>query len=161
MLRFILVVSYSFMLIHAPPSLAAAKECELAVAKDYFQKKRNLQEPDFNSYGLEQQYEIFIHGYICIHPPFRYLADLMAQNGGAVVEFLKKKLQETEDAGVVIGIIEAFVFMEQLQTYQVSADNELIEVIQTAIDNIDAENTREFAQSTFDRLYKPRPRTLN
>ncbi|MCZ6844355.1 MAG: hypothetical protein O7F69_00510 [Alphaproteobacteria bacterium] len=161
MLRFILVVSFSFMLIHAPPSLAAAKECEVAVAKDYFQKKRNLQEPDFNSYVLEQQYKIFIHGYNCMHPPFLYLAGLMAEKGEAVVEFLEKKLRETEDDGVVIGIIEVFVFMELLQTYRVSADKELIEVIQTTIDNIDAENTREFAQSTFDRLYKPRPKTLN
>ena len=134
--------------------MAAAKECELAVARDYFQKKRNLQEPDFNSYGLEQQYEIFVYGNNCMHPPFLYLAGLMAEKGGAVVEFLEKKLQETEDAGVVISIIDVFVFMELLQTYRVSADNELIKVIQTAIQNIEAENTREFAQSIFDRLYK-------
>jgi len=141
--------------------MAAAKECDLPVAKDYFQKKRNLQEPDFNSYDLEQQYEIFIYGNNCIHPPFRYLAELMAQKGEEVVEFLTKKLQETEDAGVVIAIIDVFVFMEHLGTYQVSADNELIEVIQTAIQNIDSENARKFAQSTFSRLYKPLPITID
>ncbi len=136
-LDFVIVAVVSMMLTDTIRPVMAAAESATAVARDFFEKHNNLEGPNFNEYSLEEQYEIFIFGNTCIHPPNMELAIKFSRRGAEVIDLLKRKLNQTDDVLTIVSIIRVFSFMTAVKSYKVANDLELMIFLHAAANDME------------------------
>ena len=147
------LVAIVFSLSIGAPAPAASFECiPTAVVTDFYEKDVSLQKPDFSAYNLEDQYEIFIYGNICIEPPKMQLAVEMARRGEDAVNFLEQKLGKSDDVGTIISIIRVFSFMTALDSYDVAGDDGLMTSMQSAVNGMEDGFWKRNSQDLLDEL---------
>lgn len=106
----------------------------------------------FESYNLENQYQIFICGNQVVHPPAIYLAEPFAKQGVIVVPLLKLKLENADDDLTVRDIVLVFAEMHRQHSYNVSEDTGLVKLMIEKVNGMHDSEWRAIAQRNVDRI---------
>ncbi|MGC1547038.1 MAG: hypothetical protein WA777_00765 [Rhodanobacter sp.] len=110
----------------------------------------------FDSYSLDNQYQIFICGNQVVHPPAIYLAEPFARRGANAVPFLKAKLAQASDDLTIRDIVLVFVEMKRLNTYSISNDAFLAALVKRKVDDMRDANWRAVAQGNVSEMFGTR-----
>lgn len=121
-------------------------------ARDFFKKYSNERASDFPQYSIEQQYNIFLYGHQCSHPPLTESAELLALNGERVIDLLKDKIIETDKGTLTVHLISVFYHMNQNHIYNVASDDDLVAFLQSTIRNMNNELWKPNAQQYMDAI---------
>jgi hypothetical protein len=108
------------------------------LASDFYTKYISTSEQikQFKNYSLEEQYEIFEFGNQVVHPPAIYLAYPFAQQGAAIIPFLRKKLETEKDEARIRDIALIFARVAGLKLYDFSKDIELMSLLNQKVNNM-------------------------
>ena len=125
-------------------SLVLLSSCEFAsgfrysnTAREFFDKSAEEQEEQFNTYSLEDAYEIYMYGtQVKYHPSGDWLAEPFSLRGDEAVPFLMEKLVETRDDGKNMYIIIIFYQMNWRKTYDVVGDRELMALMESTVNGM-------------------------
>ncbi|MDQ1814176.1 hypothetical protein RBA41_12750 [Massilia sp. CCM 9210] len=109
-------------------------------------------EQEFVKFSLEKKYDVLICASQGTHPPRLEFASLFASEGAYGVALLKKKLSKTTDDLTVRDISYALHEMQQLDTYDVAVDNELMAILELRIKEMKDEDWRETALRNLKRI---------
>lgn len=111
---------------------APSLDCS-TLSRTFFRKSTKQQIADFDKLDVESQYAAFICGNQEREPPAIYLAKAFANEGGAVVGFLKAKLATARGDLTIHDIVLVFQHMSRGKTYKVAGDIELMKVLEDAV----------------------------
>jgi hypothetical protein len=106
----------------------------------------------FNSYDLNSRYNIYVCGNQFVHPPAIYLASTFASKGADIVSFLKEKLLQSDDDLTVRDIILVFAEMTRLNTYAVSKDFSLMNLINKKLNGMRDAGWKEIVQRNVSEI---------
>lgn len=118
----------------------------------FYQKPLKERIAAFESYGLENQYQIFICGNQVIHPPAIYLAEPFAKQGGAVVPLLKLKLEHADDDLTIRDIVLVFAEMHRQRSYDFSKDTGVVKLMTKKVNGMHDPDWRAIAQGNVDTI---------
>jgi len=106
----------------------------------------------FDSYSIDDQYQIFICGNQMLHPPAIYLARPFAGRGESAVPLLKEKLIQAGDDLTIRDIVRVFVEMKRLSTYDASKDAFLAALISRKVAGMHDSGWRGIAQKNVNEI---------
>ena len=152
MSKIAVIVVVAMMSLATNVPVVADEKNAIPIVRDFFEKYINLEEPNLHEYSLEEQYEIFIYGNTCIHPPNMELTVEFAKQGVDVIDMLKKKLNETDDVSTIVNIIRVFSFMTALKSYEVVDDEELMTFLQDTVNRMEDGFWKRNSQSNLDDI---------
>lgn len=107
---------------------------------------------EFTTFSLEKKYDVLICASQGTHPPRLEFASLFAAEakGGAIL--LKRHLAEGVDDMTTRDISYALLRMQELGTYNVRADSQLMALLKLRIDGMKNVMWRDVALGNFKRL---------
>lgn len=118
----------------------------------FFQRPLKEQIATFDSYSLQNQYQIFICGNQAIHPPAIYLATPFAKQGAAAVPLLEKELAQAHSDQTVRDIVLVFAEMQRQRSYDVSKDTSLMRLIAKKVNGMHDPEWKAVAQGNVDKI---------
>lgn len=87
----------------------------------------------FGRYPLDDQYVIYVCGNQRLEPPALYLREPYAREGKVAADFLATKLATVTYDFTAYNIIEVFEKMQQLGSYDVAGDAELLSLLTSSV----------------------------
>jgi hypothetical protein len=118
----------------------------------FYEKPLRERIASFDSYSLDNQYQIFICGNQMLHPPAIYLARPFAGRGEIAVPLLKAKLMQASDDLTIRDIVRVFVEMKRLNTYDASKDSVLAALISRKVAGMHDSGWRDIAQKNVNEI---------
>ncbi len=116
--------------------------------------KKNLTERRIAilEYPLEMQVELYVAALMRKHPPDLGLASSVARNGEKIVPFLVQRLKtETFDISKM-ELIEVFERMQNLGTYNVASNAELMHFLEQQVQTIEHPSSKKFANGFLNKI---------
>lgn len=130
------------------------RECP-TLSRTYFAEHgRQEQTAAFLAYDQEMQYKIFICGMQYEHAPILELLDAYAAGGETAARFLKVKLAEAESDRTVVNILQVYDEMHRMGTYDCLADEQLMQIIESKLENMRNPGWRRFAEKILRRIQR-------
>lgn len=125
-------------------------------AREFFDKSQKEQEEQFNTYSLEDAYEIYMYGtQVKHHPSGQWLVDPFSLRGSEAVPFLKVKLIETPTDGMIADIIRLFYWMSWRKTHDVAHDTELMALMMSTVNDITDQHYKQRSQLYLTKITAP------
>jgi hypothetical protein len=107
---------------------------------------------EFTTFPLEKKYDVLICASQGTHPPRLEFASLFAAEAKAGAVLLKRHLAEGSDDMTIRDIAYALLRMQELETYNVRADSQLMATLKLRIDGMKNVMWRDVALENFKRL---------
>ena len=125
------------------PRSAEVHDCR-SVISQYLSKPSDETIAVFEAADPDTKYRIFICGNQAVEPPRLELATEFAKGGQGVEPFLRQKLAETQDEATIRDILQVYREMQFLGTYDVKADEELMQLLRERVRSIRDSFWREY-----------------
>jgi hypothetical protein len=152
---FLMVIPLLSMSCHSketePPT---PEECR-ALVHSFFKMSHKVQLAAFPQLSLERQYVSYICGMRNIHPPTLYLAEAFAKEGKNSFPFLAKKMTETKNDATFRDILHVFGEMQRTKTYDVYAEKELLQVMNSRAAAMPDKFWRDYTQRLIGKISIP------
>lgn len=120
--------------------------------KDFFKHSLADRVERLRHYSLEDQYRIFRYGNDKIEPPDMGLANPIAERGPAAIPFMIKQLKSSTDDLAVLDIMLILRTMQNLKTYDVKRDAELMSVLETRISKMKSQEWQAFCREKLENI---------
>lgn len=104
-----------------------AEQLPKGISDDFFWMPNSERSAIFEKYDFESQYQVYIYGCQVIEPPALGLADELAKQGASIVKPLESKLNAASDDLTIRDIAYVFREMNDLRTYDVLHDEQLMD----------------------------------
>jgi hypothetical protein len=105
-------------------------------SETFFRKPTTVQMAEFSDYSVKDEYALYICGSQVREPPSIHLAIPFAKKGKAAVGLLRTKLAATRSDLTIRDILFVFEEMERLRSYDVASDDDLMKLIDVAVDRV-------------------------
>jgi len=121
--------------------------------REFYGQPTEKWETAFSGYNFEDQYDIYLYGTLCVHPPYANLAWTFARQGPEIVAPLKQKLATTDDDGAIRFTILVFEKMQSyFHNYDVADDEELMKVISNSVGRLKSPVWRQSAERQLEAM---------
>lgn len=134
--------------------LACTPEEQDPVIEAFLQKTLTEQASAIRDYPLEKQVELYLAAMMRKHPSDPALASVVAENGAAIVPILSRRLSEHEGDGDIekTRLVDVFVRMQRLGTYDVASDKKLMKVLEQQVAGIEGKFWKELSDEFLQRI---------
>jgi hypothetical protein len=118
----------------------------------FFQGPRETRLQRMRQYSLLEQYKIYRFGHDTIEPPALELAAPIIEKGGAAIPFLTKQLESDKDDLAVRDILFLLRGMMWRQTYDVTKNPTLIQILDRRVQEIKNANVQYSSRTMLDNI---------
>ncbi|MDH5326571.1 MAG: hypothetical protein OEZ68_09160 [Gammaproteobacteria bacterium] len=118
---------------------------------EFFSLSRNESAKKFKKYSLERQFELYLAG-MNRHPPYLFLAKIIAQKGEQATRFLVGKLEEEKNEMNQFEILFIFETMKSYGYYDISQNQTQMKIVKNAIDSMTLEPIRKRSKDSLLKI---------
>ena len=120
--------------------------------KNFFRQPLANRVERLRQYSLADQYKIFRYGNDRKEPPFRDLANPIAERGATAVPFLLSRLNSKPDDIAVRDILLIFETMAASKSYEVKSDAALMVTLTSSVSRMKDHGWRDVCQKILQRI---------
>lgn len=134
---------------------------------NFFKKTLSEQHVEIKKLPINDQFEIYIHSMLHIHPPYMGFALDIAQEPDISKAYLKKRLIDEDDENIQQLIIQLFETMTRLECInrnmddtcinikyidEIRDDDQLIDLIKDKIKDMDSDFNKTLSRNSLDKI---------